>query len=674
MCGSRCRFIAATPSRRYRPFYACRFAEVKMAYATDSPRAQPFTPLWRWLYSHRYGVAMAALTLLAAALRFWALDRLPPGLYRDEAFEGLDALGVLSGKTPLFFTANNGREPLFVYLVSPFVALLGRSPWALRLLPAIAGTLLIPSAYAMGCELFGRFEGLLTAALVTCSVWALNLSRLVLRASLLPLLIALALAYLGHGLRRRRWQAMLISGILWGLGLYCYLPARFSLIVIYLFGFYLLLRQRRNFWWSGWLLLTAGLVVVVTPLALYFVGHPADFLGRTDQVSILNPAVNQGDLVGALLRNVWHTILGFFYRGDFIPRHNIPLRPFLEPLMGLTFWGGLFLLVKRVRAQATAVLALLWLPILCLPTILAEGAPHMLRAVGLLPVLYLPVALGLDWFRTKLRLLRAPWLGSIIVAVVLVQTSASSVLAYRQHLHSEAVYYNFESGATQLASEINRYRGSGWQGATPVIEVPGTAPRQVLVADRLWANWPSLRFLCQAGPDLVILPPAGQSIASQPASSNLLLMLWPFEDNNAALALLPRDRLISVSEGASERGDLETNARLLYIAVESNDPGVFPRSENARWQQGITLIHHTLEVISPTLLLVTLYWQADQASGTAYTVYVHLVSGESVIGQHDGPPALGYYGTERWRMGDIVQDRHYLALQQPYDAVRDRIT
>ncbi|MHB1355242.1 MAG: glycosyltransferase family 39 protein [Anaerolineae bacterium] len=663
-----------SPSHLRRPFYACLFAEAMMTHTADSPLSQLSPTLWRWLVSHRYGVVMVALTLLAAALRFWALDRLPPGLYRDEAYEGLDALGVLNGKTPLFFTANNGREPLFVYLVSPFIALFGRSPWALRLLPAIAGVLLVPAAYVMGRELLGRFEGLLTAALVTCSVWALNLSRLALRASLLPLLVALAVAFLVRGLRQQKWQGMLISGFLWGLGLYCYLPARFSLVVICLFGLYLLLHQRRSFWWSGWLLLTAGLVVVAAPLAIYYMGHPADFLGRTGQVSIMNPAINQGDLVGALLRSIWYTILGFFYRGDFIPRHNIPLRPFLEPLMGVAFIGGLFLIAKRVQTHATAVLVLLWLPILCLPTVLAEGAPHMLRAIGLLLVLYLPVALGLAWFRTKLCLIRAPWLGSFMVAVVLVQAGANSVLAYQKHLHSEAVYYNFESGATQLASEINRYRGSGWQSATPGIAVQGETPRQVLLAERLWENWPSVRFLCQPGTDLIILPPPGQSIASQPTSANLVLMLWPFEDNSAALALLPRDRLIIVSEGASERGDLEANVRLLYIAVESRDPGALPKDETVRWQQGVTLIHHTLKVMSSTMLLVTLYWQVDQEPGTAYTVYVHLVSGGSVIGQHDGPPAFGYYGTERWRAGDIIQDQHYLVLQQPYDAERDRIT
>jgi len=73
------------------------------------------------------------------------LGSLPPGLYRDEAYNGLDALAILDGHTPLYFEANNGREPLFIYLLALPLALLGITPLALRLTSAIVGTLTIPA-------------------------------------------------------------------------------------------------------------------------------------------------------------------------------------------------------------------------------------------------------------------------------------------------------------------------------------------------------------------------------------------------------------------------------------------------------------------------------------------------------------------------------------------------
>ena len=50
-----------------------------------------------------YHLLILAL-LLAAFLRFWRLENAPPGLYHDEAYNGLDALSLLQGKTfPQFY-------------------------------------------------------------------------------------------------------------------------------------------------------------------------------------------------------------------------------------------------------------------------------------------------------------------------------------------------------------------------------------------------------------------------------------------------------------------------------------------------------------------------------------------------------------------------------------------
>ena len=96
-----------------------------------------------------------ALMLIAAALRFYEAGAWPPGFYHDEAYNGLDALRVLAGDRPLYFAANHGREPLFIYLISLSVGWLGRSVYAVRLPAAMIGTLLIPAAYFMARELFG---------------------------------------------------------------------------------------------------------------------------------------------------------------------------------------------------------------------------------------------------------------------------------------------------------------------------------------------------------------------------------------------------------------------------------------------------------------------------------------------------------------------------------------
>jgi 4-amino-4-deoxy-L-arabinose transferase-like glycosyltransferase len=114
---------------------------------TQHPAARAEARPARW---QRWAVLLLLIGL-GAFLRLHALDRLPPGLYHDEAFYGLDAQRVLHGEQfPIFFTGNNGREPLHLYLLAGAMGLLGERVWVLRLVSALAGVLSIPLMYQAG--------------------------------------------------------------------------------------------------------------------------------------------------------------------------------------------------------------------------------------------------------------------------------------------------------------------------------------------------------------------------------------------------------------------------------------------------------------------------------------------------------------------------------------------
>ena len=119
--------------------------------------------------------------VVGAGLRFWQLGHLPPGLYRDEAYNGLDALGILNGEHALFFTANNGREPIYIYLSSLFIAIFGRTPLAIRMGAAVLGTGTTLLVYGLSKQWFGRTTAIFAAWLWAISVWPIHLSRIGLR-------------------------------------------------------------------------------------------------------------------------------------------------------------------------------------------------------------------------------------------------------------------------------------------------------------------------------------------------------------------------------------------------------------------------------------------------------------------------------------------------------------
>jgi len=637
-----------------------------------------------WRDPTRISLVLGLITGCAALLRFLLLDTLPPGLYHDEAYNGLDALGVLDGHLPLFFQANNGREPLFIYSVALGIALWGRSPGAMRVVSALIGTLTIPALYWAGRELFNSRVGLLAAALTATMVWTLNLSRVAFRAGMMVPLLAVTLALLWRGLRYRRPGVMIWAGAAYGLSMYTYLAARFSVIALALFLLYTFAWHKKRCWFRGWIIFGLIVLLVAAPLLGYFFTHWINTMGRAGQVSVLNPAMNNGNLWATLVRHTGRTLAAVIYRGDFIPRHNVPYRPFFDPLAGLAFLAGVGLALARLRQNAAYGLALIWLGIMLLPTILAEGAPHMLRASGALPALLLFPALALDelwqWVARRSQELAgapggSPWSAPALVGAIVLLGAGQNVTAYAQHLRSEAVYYNFEAGATALAVDINRFLGTGWQGEGLFAHeqgAPDPMERRVYLARRLWNNWPSVRYLSPASDALVVLPQEGELPATDP-SRKTMLVLWPFEDNSAAMRLLPQGQVISAQEGAQERGDLENESRLLYITLQAQPADGVPTNANAAWEQGIRLLGYAAEVTDERTLQVDLYWQAADPVEAGYTVFCHVVRDGQMIGQHDGPAAGGYYPTERWRAGDIVRDRHVIGLSAPYEAGRDEL-
>ncbi len=620
----------------------------------------------RWV-----ALVVVALTLVAGLLRATALDQVPPGLYRDEAYNGLDALQVLEGERPIFFPANNGREPLFIYLAAGSIALLGRSPGALRLVSAIVGTLTIPALYWLGREWFGWRVGLWAAALAVTSVWMLSLSRIALRTGLLPLVAALALSASWRGQRLRSLPWMLVGGALFGLSFYTYLAVRFVPIALLIVALWCLWDRRKELWCPGWAALAATAVLVAAPLAVYLIGE-GELLGRAGQVSILSPEMHGGDPLGTLARSLGRTVRMFVHGGDFIPRHNVPWRPVFTPALAVAFYGGVALAAWRARREITPRLALVWLVVLLIPTVLAEDAPHFLRASGVVPVVFLFPALSLDWLTAQATGRSRAWALGFAVLVVF-SGWLLDLRAYTRHLGSEAVYYQFESGVTEMAVEINTHLGVGWRGsgmAVPDVEpLPG---RGVWLADRLWYTWPSVDYLVEYSERIEILDEHGRPARAAP--EDLLVLVWPFEDHAALLASLPRERVWDLTNGALERGDLEIEARQLYIKLRGVSADAWVQGRGVLWEDGIALDGAQLvPTENGTSVTLFLYWRTIDSPTAEYSAFRHVLCDGGLVGQRDGPPGTHIWSTHGWRPGDRLIDQHTIELDRPWDEERCQV-
>lgn len=636
-------------------------------------------------------LVVLTLLMLGALLRFWAIGQIPPGLYHDEAYNALDALAVLNGETPLplYFPANNGREPLFIYLVTASVAVFGRSPLAVRLPAAFAGWLTLAAAYDLGRVLWGKRAGRWTLAVLAVTFWHVHLSRVGFRAVLLPLFTALWLAQAARALRTGKARHWFAAGALYGASWYTYMAARFTpvaLTVMLAYGLWVYFARRGALAprppWRGGLLFCLAALLLLAPLGLYTLRHPDIVLQRTGQVSVFSPEINGGNLPGALLDHTLRTAGMFFMRGDRIWRHNLAWRPVWGPALGLAFVIGLGVALARWRASPGAALVLLWTAVMALPTLLAEDAPHFLRGVGVLPTAALLPALGLAWLEDRLQqaqagLLTAPAGGAVrdrpqlrcfltalpalLVAFGGLHTAGDYFLRYAR---APEAYHWFEAGPVALAGRINALRGEGWDGARML---HGPPTERVIVIDRqLWDAWSAVPYLTPA--EAVSFLPA---TAPLDASRGGAFIVWPYRDwQPDVLPLLPHPAYLRVERGPQAQGDKDPEPFTIATIIRADPLPELP-APVAQFAPGVTLLAALVQPESDGVL-VHLYWQTAVPLPESITVFVHYLRDGAPLAQHDGVPGYGHLPTTLWQPGDLIGDAHPLPGLAP-DPARDTL-
>ena len=612
----------------------------------------------RWLFW------LIALLILAGLTRFWALGEMPPGLYRDEAHNGLDALNVLNGEYHLFFPANNGREPVYIYLTSLTVRLFGRTAWAVRLPAAVVGTLTTLVVFGLARSWFDQRTGLLAALLWAITLWPIHLSRIGLRPILLAPCLGLAF-WLGTAAWRRRHNGLwLAAGLVYGLSFYTYLAARFTPLLLVVLLFYFIWQGRWRRLWPGLLWFGAGAFFMSLPLAIVLLNQP-DLLNRAGQVSILNETVNGGDLWGTIWRQLGRGLGLFIWRGDTILRHNPASRPVFDLLMAVPWLLGLYYLLRRWR-QPIPFTILLWHLVMLGPTILAEDAPHFLRAAGLLPMVVMLPAVGLSqiWSWNKLPVWKSQpagqtltFLGPLLVGILGLVSLLTTIRDYQRYSDAPETAYLFEAAAREMAAAID---ADSQQGS-------------VLVEERYQQGWAAIPFLVTA--ENVSYFPAGALPELPDVGASLYL--WPFQSLDFVPTGWPDELTVVTTLGPETRGDLETESYPLYLNYRLEQK--LQAAPVAIFAEHLALLNSTVSQFSAQEIEVSLWWSTNQPLNQAtslvpWTVFVHVGAPDKpLIGQSDMPPAQGYVPLQWWQPGLVVVDRHRIQLTEPFQPDRHEV-
>jgi hypothetical protein len=122
------------------------------------------------------------------------------------------------------------------------------------------------------------------------------------------------------------------------------------------------------------------------PLVITLLTQP-DLQFRVSEVSGPLDKALRGDTTEIAL-NIGRAFGMFTSQGDTTVRDNWPNRPVFPEMMGQwLFLGGVIAAFTRLR-QPRYVLALMWIGVMLIPTIVTTGAPNFTRTLGALPMVF----------------------------------------------------------------------------------------------------------------------------------------------------------------------------------------------------------------------------------------------------------------------------------------------
>ena len=612
--------------------------------------------------TRRDWILVSLISLVAFLTHLYLLSDLWPVPYLDPAYNGLDALRVIRrGVTPIFFPANGGREPLFLYLQTLSMWGVGVNNFALRLPGALAGALTVPLMFGFARALLVNEDRLLVARWVpvwaslglALSMWLVSQSRRGLRAAILPLISVGVLWLFVTGWRRASLPHLAAAGALLGLSAYTYTAARFLPFVLIIAALPDLLarsgepgvsRWRR---WLGFGVMALAATIVFAPLGEFYLHHPVVFDERAVSVMIWN--VWEPDsgttLVEELWLSLWRTLLWFA---------RLPL------LLSVSLAIGLGFALLRVRQLEYRLLPVWWL-IMLLPAALTTETPNLLRSLGAAPPTYLLLALGLGAIAIWL-IRRWPVSSNVVLITGLLVITLSSLPALWRYFHSDIPA---SQARTEALANILKDRVQ-----SEVVYLPLSAYAE-----------PSLRFLLaeefKRRPDWSIDPSRDPVRLIQPVESPdspAIVRLSPdgwitllpslHADGKKILGkATPSDQPITDRYGtvvgyeallpASSdparyltQADFQANATVLGLADLVGYSLDSPRKSSS-----------PLHLVPGSPFWITTFWQAHGGASEDYDLMVRLIDDTGrQWAQTDGPPLEGTYPTSIWQPGEKLAD------------------
>lgn len=443
-------------------------------------------------------ILFVVLIVLAAFLRLYRLDSVPPGVNRDEASIGFTAYSLLkTGKDeygrllPLSLQSfGDWKLPLYIYLTVPLVKIFGMTEIAVRLTSAIAGILTVGLTFFLVRLLFGSSVlAFLAMAVTTIAPWDIHLSRVESESHVAVFLTALG-TYLFFKAGTKRSWLYLVSFILWALTYFTY-AGNHIFTTLLVFGIIMLFRKtifsdKLAKLGLGIFLFLAAIIFSQTLLGadttkisgLSFFSSPFITYKNIELKRVEHN--NPGSISAAFFHNRLIYAVEMIiqnYEKSFSPEflaihggtnhaHNIPdfgnMYLIEYPLF---FLGFAFLLTKLKDPKMKLILW--WLITSPVAASITNDAPHTNRMAAILSIIPVTVALGIYWLLDQFKHKK----------IVLYSLSALLVIGYAVNfgIYMDRYYVHFPKNEAQ-------YWGIWYKELTKVLASDQYKDDQVIVS------------------------------------------------------------------------------------------------------------------------------------------------------------------------------------------------
>lgn len=439
--------------------------------------------------SRRRYLWLALLIVVAVGLRFYQLVKIPVSLYWDEVAMLVDAKVVSATGLDmhahawwqvLYPSYGDFKLPIYIWLASLSVKLLGVSEFAVRLPSALAGLFTIVTTGAIATQLFPKLShfskkkkellplSYFAMLIVALSPWSIMFSRTGFEGHVAQLFFALSIWILLKA-KSTNPKLLWLSPLLGALATYTYFSVRFVWPVVFVTTLLLYFRKQ------AWKLIPLGLGVFAI-LLIPMIKSPlykASNTFRYSTTSVLNaydyPVISNKyrEIAGnkpwdrlffhrhlLMLKELAanysdHLSLKYiFLKGDPNLRHGTGEHGLFLLIFLPIFLVGLYKMAKKYPAELL-LLVVWWLAAL-LPASVPETTPHALRSLNALVPLSLIISFGLfQIVAQKKRWLN--WTLGVLIMLSVLEFSMTYFLIYPAKSAS-----SWQDSYKQMALEINQ--------------------------------------------------------------------------------------------------------------------------------------------------------------------------------------------------------------------------